>query len=76
MRELGFKYDEYMYEQELLDVQRDYYKFMKTYETDINHLHWKYTVGRGGARIAAGIVGVAENALHLAASSVTGGKFS
>lgn len=39
MRELGFKYDEYMYEKEMLDIQRDYYKFMKTYETDLNHMH-------------------------------------
>lgn len=39
IRELGFKYDEYLYEKEMLDVQRDYFKFMNKYSTDMNYLN-------------------------------------
>lgn len=73
IRELGMNHEQYMYDQQVIDFQRQENKFMKTYEEDTNYMNWKYAVARGGAQIAGGVIStVAGGASGFALDTIMG----
>lgn len=80
IRELGLRGQEYLYNKQMLQFQKDENKFTNQYEKDWIYKEWKYQVARGATQIIGGAVGamtggagamVAGSAVQVA-NSMTG----
>lgn len=68
IRELGMAGNEYLYQKQMLEFQKQENKFKDKYEYDMNWYQWKYNVIEGALQIPMGIVEAGIGAIELTAS--------
>lgn len=59
IREIGLRGEEYLYNKQMLEYQKEENKFTNQYEKDWLYKEWKYEVARGATQIVGGVLDVA-----------------
>lgn len=68
IREIGLKSDEFLYNKQRLEYQREENKFTNQYEKDWIYKEWKYEVARGATQIVGGVLDIASGGAGVVAS--------
>lgn len=74
VRELGMQNAEYMYKKQMIEYQKSENKINDTYEKDMNHYAWKYSVIDGSLQLVLGLVDMGIGAFEVA-TSIGGMRF-